>query len=645
MATNPMTQYNPQLAAAVAEGDIRSLLMVLVQTTADLRWLQPPFAPARDVRLIPDPEAGLSKEIQNEIRSAIVELFSGAAPDPAIVDPDNELLLRMMSVCLGERVAPEYAPLMREEMGFVSRDLTWQTADAKADIGRHHVLIVGAGVCAIALAVSLNKLGIPYTIVEKNSDLGGTWFVNQYPGCGVDTPNHSYSYSFSQGHDWTRYFSSREEIWRYLKKVAREGDILKNVRLNTELLSSRWDEAKGVWCSVLRTPNGEQRLETAILVSAIGQLNDPLRVHFTNEEAFKGRIVHSAMWPEGLEMSGKHVAIIGTGATAMQLAPTIADDVASLAIYQRSPQWARPIKGYADPIPSGAQWLLKHLPAYAKWYRFNMFWRYGDSLLPALRKDPNWPHPDRSVNRSNDRHREELSNFIRSELADRPDLIDKCMPTYPPYGKRILLDNGWYQMLKKRNVELVTEPINRFSRVGIVAQDGVERPADIIVVSTGFKVTEMAARLSLVGRDGQDLRDVWANDNPTAYLGLTVPGFPNFFCMMGPNSGPAHGGSIVFQSECQTRYITSCLVQMIEVGLSAIEVRQDVLETYVRKVDAAHEQMIWTHPGMTTYYRNKQGRVFSAMPWRFVDYWRMTHDANLDEYQVEKGPASLNKAG
>jgi len=167
-----------------------------------------------------------------------------------------------------------------------------------------------------------------------------------------------------------------------------------------------------------------------------------------------------------------------------------------------------------------------------------------------------------------------------------------------------------------------------------VTADGTSRGADIIVIATGFKVTEMAARLNITGRDDKDLREKWANDNPTAYLGLTVPDFPNFFCMLGPNSGPAHGGSVIFQSECQSRYISACLVGMIERGIAAIDVRQDVHDDYVRKVNTEHEAMIWTHPGMTTYYRNKSGRVFSAMPWRFVDYWAMTHDPDFGQYRL-----------
>lgn len=624
------------LASAISEGDIRVLLMVLVHMTGDMRWLEPPYVPKRDVRLIPDPDAGVPKEIQDEIRAAVLKLFENGEPRPAITDPGNELMLRMMRATLGEKVTPEYAPLMREEMGFIPREMRWTKRPSEAVLAGQHVLIAGAGVCAIALGVALGRLGIPYTIVEKNAEIGGTWYVNRYPGCGVDTPNHSYSFSFGKRNPWTRYFAQRQELHDYLLKVVNEHDIRKHVRLKAELTSSRWDEGKKRWISTLRTEKGEETVESTALVSAIGQLNDPAPARFKDDETYKGETIHSALWHDDIKLDGRHVAVIGTGATAMQLVPSIADRVASVTVYQRTPQWARPVQGYADPITDGAQWLLAHLPFYVQWYRFNMFWRYGDGLLPFLRKDPAWPHPERAVNKGNDRHREELTDFIIAELKDRPDLIEKCVPTYPPYGKRILLDNNWFRTLTKPNVELVTEPIDRFAPEGIVTTDGSLRKHDLIVISTGFKVTEMAARLNISGRGGKNLRQAWAGDNPTAYLGLTVPDFPNLFVMLGPNSGPAHGGSVIFQSECQSRYITSCLVEMIEHGLAAIDVRPSAHDEYVRKVDAEHEQMIWTHPGMTTYYRNSRGRVFSAMPWRFVDYWQMTHDVDLADYKQTK---------
>src|SRR5437763_9641686 len=268
------------LSSAIAEGDIRVLLMVLVHMTGDERWLEPPYKPKRDVRLIPDPDAGMPAEIQQEIRAAVLQLFANGTPQPVITDPGNELMLKMMRACLGENVAPEYAPLMREEMGFIPRDVRWTRRPSGDALTAQHVLIVGAGVCAIALGVALGRLGIPYTIVEKNAELGGTWYVNRYPGCGVDTPNHSYSYSFGARNQWTRYFAQREELLDYLKTVALEHDVRSHIRFNTKLASSRWDETKLRWVSSLETAHGVEEFESATLVSAIGQLNDPSPAHF-----------------------------------------------------------------------------------------------------------------------------------------------------------------------------------------------------------------------------------------------------------------------------------------------------------------------------------------------------------------------------
>ena len=248
------------LSSAIAEGDIRVLLMVLVHMTGDLRWLEPPYTPRRDVRLIPDPQAGVPEAIQDEIRAAVLELFANGEPTPAIADPGDELMLKMMRACLGENVAPEYAPLMREEMGFTSRDARWNTRPPAEQLQKDHVLIVGAGVCAIALGAGLGRLGIPYTIVEKNAELGGTWYINRYPGCGVDTPNHSYSFSFGARNQWSRYFARREELLDYLKKVALEHDVRSHIRFNTQLTASRWDEGKRRWISTLQTASGDRNL-------------------------------------------------------------------------------------------------------------------------------------------------------------------------------------------------------------------------------------------------------------------------------------------------------------------------------------------------------------------------------------------------
>ncbi|MCX6522609.1 MAG: NAD(P)/FAD-dependent oxidoreductase [Actinobacteria bacterium] len=618
----------------LAKADLRLVLMCLVHLTGDLAWLEPPFRPTRDVRLVPDPRAGLPDEVQDRIRTAVRRLLQDGVPDAAIVDPGDELMQRMMSVCLGEEVPAEYAPMMRGELGLVATDPAPSTPlDADHE---PHVLVVGAGISGIAMGAALGRVGVGYTIVEQREEVGGTWWDNRYPGCGVDTPNHAYSYSHSYGSGepfaWSRYFSKRDEIEQYLQRCADEFEVRPNVRFGTEVCGASWDEAAQQWHVSVRDDRGEHTLVADVLVSAIGLLHVPRMPQVPGMESFEGLIVHPSRWPDDLDLRGKRVAVVGTGATAMQLVPTIADEVAALTVYQRSPQWARDIGGYRDTIPTADQWLFEHLPFYARWFRFAMFWRYGDGLLVTLRKDPDWPYPERSMNRRNERHRVEMAEFIERELAGRPDLLEQCLPDYPPYGKRILIDNGWFRTLTRPHVELVTDAIDHLDAGAVVTADGTRREADVVVFATGFHVMEMAARLGLRGRDGIDLADVWADENASAHLGITVPGFPNLFCMGGPNTGLGHGGSGMFVAECQTRYIVDAVEQMRRRGLRSLEVRREVHDEYVARVDAEHEQLIWTHPGMTNWYRNRAGRIVAIMPWRLVDYWQMTREVRLDDF-------------
>ena len=622
------------LASALRAGDIRVLLMVLVHLTGDRAWLSAPYRPKRDVRIVPDPSAGIAPSAQEQVRAAVLQRLLSGEP-PAITDPGDELIVEMMSACLAEDVPPEYARLTREEMGFVSRDVAWSQDSAAVRERAPTVLIVGAGVSGIALAVRLDRLGIRYTIVERNQDIGGTWYENRYPGCGVDTPNHSYSFSFGERYAWSRYFSPREEIQDYLLRIVEEFGLRERIRFGTRLVGAEWSEGRNVWTARVTDERGvTESLEAQVLVTAVGHFGQPIVPPVEGRDLFKGKQLHSGQWPAEIDLRGARLAVIGTGASAMQIVPMVADSVRSLTIYQRSPQWVRPIARYSDPIGAETQWLLREVPFYAGWFRFTMFWRYGDGLLPFLRKDPAWPHPERSINRGNDRHREELTQHIRSELRERPDLIERCTPTYPPYGKRILLDNGWYKALLKPNVELVTGEVVRLHEDGVEARDGSRRAADVVIWATGFDLGELAARLNIVGEHGRTLAEAWEERGPAAYLGMMVPGFPNFFSLLGPNSGLGHGGSTIFQAECQARYISSALVAMAERDLAAITVQEEVFEHFVQKVDQEHEGMIWTHPGMTTYYRNKKGRVTTVTPWRLADNWAMTHDIDLGDFRI-----------
>lgn len=621
-----------ETARALEAADLRVLLMVMNQLTGDAKWLAPPFAPRRDVRLIAKEHAGLDEEAQAELRAAALEALTSGPITPAFHDPGDEKAQEMMSACLGERVPAEYAPMMREEMGFAPRWLPPPSGRRPAA----PVLIVGAGPSGLALGAQLQAMEIPFVILERNASVGGTWYENRYPGCAVDTPNHAYSFSFGRRHDWRRYFSRQPDLLAYLRDRAAEFGLDRVIRFNTRLTEAAWDEDARLWRAKVEGPDGPEYMAACALVSAIGPLSLPNRVRFPGDDSFRGPIFHSAEWPEGLEVAGKRIAVIGTGASSMQITPTLAPVAERLTVYQRTPQWARHIPRFQDDMAEENRWLLRHVPYYAEWFRFTMLWRYGDGLLRTLRRDPDWPHFDRSMNRINDKHREEMANHILSELEGRPDLIEKAMPDYPPYGKRILLDNGWFRTLRRDNVDLVTDAVERITPTGVVA-GGEERPADIIVLATGFNVNRSAARLNLTGRGGVSLSDQWAGDDPKAYLGVTVPNFPNLFVMQGPGTGLAHGGSAIFTSECQARYICGCLSAMIEGGFDAMEVRAEVHDAYMERLDAEHAELIWAHPGLTTYYRNSAGRVTSIMPWRLVDYYGMTKAPDLKEYLVAKG--------
>jgi 4-hydroxyacetophenone monooxygenase len=635
-----------RLDRALGQADLRVLLMVLYHMTGDEKWLSEQYRPKRDVSLIADINAGFDPVRQAEIRNAASEVLMSDKP-AAVPTPDNPLMLRMMSQCLNERIAPEYGQMMREEVGFASRFANWrdpQRAGQRLKCRRFRVGIVGAGTGGIILATNLRKLGIECVVFERAAEVGGTWRDHTYPGCSVDTPNHAYSFSFGSRYSWSRYFAPRDQLQDYLVGIATETGIRDNIRFSTEVESARWNEKDSMWDVATNSSAGRETVQVNVLVSAIGQLSKANRIPIEGEETFPGPLFHPKYWPEDLDLSEKRVAIVGTGASAMQIVADIAPKVGHLTIYQRTAQWARPIPRYHDPIEEDQQWLLKTVPFYDQWFRLTMLWRYGDGLLPTLRKDPNWPHPTRSVNSTNERHRVQMQSYIEEKLADRPDLLAKAIPSYPPYGKRILLDAGWYDALLRPNVELVTEKIDHIEGSAVVASDGTKRDADVVVVSTGYDVNGVVPSLNITGRNGLNLADAWANDNPYAHLSTSVPGFPNFFVVLGPNTGLAHGGSAIFMNECVGRYIADFVSRMVEDDIEIVEVTKKAAAEYTQRVDAEHEKLVWTTQGLDSYYRNPQGRVTFACPWRLVDFWQMTHEADLQNYCVTYRGGGLNDA-
>ena len=627
------------LEQAFQEASIPTLLMCLVQITGDESWLREPFLPKRDTNLFADESGGLTEAVQQQIRGALATVLAEiSAGERKIAPPPNsELFTKMMSLCVAEEVASEYAPMMMEAMGLSARDVSWKNlaADSKEALENFNVLIIGAGFSGICAAIKLDQLGIRWMMADSNAEIGGTWLVNDYPEAGVDTPNHFYSFTFAPNHRWPKYFSKRIDVLNYCKSVAEKFKVTGRISLSTEVVSTTWDEASQKWKVVLRDQHGElHKVRANVVISGVGQLNRPKKSFIKGIESFSGPCFHSAQWRHDVNLAGTRVAIIGTGASSMQILRTVALQASEVTIFQRSPQWVRPSNDYHRDVKPQTMWLFENVPFYYDWYRFGLFWRFGDGLLPTLRRDENWPHLQRSMNSRNDKHRVQLTEYLLAQLEGRPDLVDKTLPDYPPYGKRILVDNDWYKTLRRENVELVASGVDRIDGNQVVALDGSSRQVDVIILATGFEAGKMLASVAVTGRNGVTLRETWGDDNPRAYKGMTMPNFPNLFCLYGPNTNVAHGGSVIFQAECQMRYITSCITQMIESQISSVDIRSEVHDAYNKAVDDEHDQLVWSHPGMDSWYKNSQGRIFSPMPWRFVDYWSMTHDADLSDYLV-----------
>ena len=527
---HPAARPDPMRQAALAQASVPTLLMCLAQITQDPRWLQPPYQPKRDIAIFAEPSGGLAPEAQQAVRTALArvldELASGQRKLPPT--PPPERLLAMMSCCLGEPLPPEYVPMAMEEMGFADRRLDWRSGTAPARRAQFKVLVIGAGFSGLCAAHRLQQMGIGFEVVDKNAELGGTWFENSYPEAGVDTPNHFYSYSFAPNLGWSSNYAKRDEVWQYQRRVATDLALLRHIRFNTEATALQWHEDRQQWQIDSREPDGSLHTRWAdAVITAVGQLNRPKLTTIPGLDSFTGEHWHSAQWRHGVPLADRDVAIIGTGASAMQFLRSVAAEARTVTVFQRSPQWARPPQDYHGSVSPEAQWLLANVPYYYAWYRFGLMWRFGDGLLPTVRRDPSWPHPQRAMNHRNDSQRRQLTDYLQGQLADRPDLLARCLPDYPPYGKRILIDNGWYQALKRPNVRLVCAAVDRVEADQIVDATGQRHRADVILLATGFEPGKMLGPLSVRGRSGLPLAQLWAGDNPRAYLGITVPDHPN----------------------------------------------------------------------------------------------------------------------
>ena len=383
------------LREAVADANIPTLLMVLVQLTGDLKWLKSPFLPKPVLGKNDVNGGGLSESVQDEARAAFVEavLAWQKGKPVAIPVPAKDLLQQMLNVGFGGDIRADYVPWAA---GLLRGTLP-PPAQVPVPAG-YRALIIGAGASGLCAAAFLRNMGIEFVLVEKSPQVGGTWFDNRYPGCGVDTPNHHYSFSFVDN-DWTRFFCRRNELKAYLDKAADELKVRQHIRFETEATENVYDDATQQWVTTLRLPGGAlEKLRTNIVIAAVGLFNPPTIPSLQGLSSFKGPAVHTAAWPlAGLELAGKRVAVIGNGASAMQLVPAIADTAASVTIFQRTPQWAAPLSEcFRGDVPLPLRALLNGVPLYRRWYRVRLAYMFDDLTYPLVQIDPDWPHQERS---------------------------------------------------------------------------------------------------------------------------------------------------------------------------------------------------------------------------------------------------------
>ncbi|WP_118178868.1 flavin-containing monooxygenase [Paraburkholderia phosphatilytica] len=502
-------------------------------------------------------------------------------------------------------------------MPFASPNSTSGAAHAKAP----RIAIVGSGFAGIGMAIRLQKMGITSFIVyEAASGVGGTWRENTYPGAACDVPSHLYSFSFEPNPDWSRIFSPQQEILEYLKRCARKYDVERYIRFDTAVRAARFDDARQVWHLTLARrsePAGTtETVEADIVIAATGPLSRPEFPDIEGLDRF-GKFFHSACWDHDYPLAGKRVAVIGTGASAIQFVPQIQPQVAQLALFQRTAPWVMPRGDHA--VGEHARWLYRTLPFTQRVVRQAIYWQLESRAIAFVLQPKLLAIP---------------MGFARSYLERRvtdPALREKLTPNHTLGCKRVLLSSDYYRAVTKPNVEVVTAPIREIVADGIVTADGTHHPADAIICGTGFLVNDVPTPFAVTGANGADLSERWLRDGPEAYLGVSIADFPNFFMIVGPNTGLGHN-SMIYMIESQIQYIADCLRTLQHRGARTMELRADVQRAYNAQLQARLARSVWAS-GCRSYYQTKSGKNTAIWPGFSFGFRRRTRRMRPDDYR------------
>lgn len=479
---------------------------------------------------------------------------------------------------------------------------------------RVRIAIVGAGFGGIAAAIRLKQRGYDdFVVFERSTEVGGTWRDNTYPGCACDVPSHMYSLSFALNPDWTRSFSTQQEIWTYLRRCVAEHNLQPHLRLGHDVRGAAWDEADAHWH--IETSRGPWRAE--LLVLAPGPLSEPAIPDLPGLATFSGEMFHSARWNHDHDLTGRRVAVIGTGASAVQFVPRIAPVVGQLYVFQRTAAWVMP--RLDRPITRFERRLFRMFPPAQRMARAGVYW--GRELLATAFLRPPLMRVGQAVARRH-LHRSVKDPALRAALT----------PTYTMGCKRVLLSNDFYPTFNRHNVELVTEGIAEVRPTEIVTRDGARRPVDTIIFGTGFHVTDMPMTHAVRGRDGRSLAEAWRG-SMYAYRGCTVAGFPNLFMLLGPNTGLGHN-SVVFMIEAQIHYLLGMLRHLDRSRAVAVEPTEHAQAAYVAALDRRMAKTVWLRGGCRSWYLDASGRNSTLWPGYSWSYWLRTRRFDPAAYRT-----------
>jgi 4-hydroxyacetophenone monooxygenase len=561
--------------------------------------------------------------------ATLLKAYRDAGAGELPLGPEDRLFASL-GLTIGGELPEAERDIWLEQAAFDpwARALDWKVAEPPAERAQFNVAVIGAGLSGLNAAVQLQRAGIPFQVFEKNDEVGGTWYENQYPGARVDTQSRTYTHIFGAAFPYPYTYCPQEENMRYMRWVADTFAIRDKVQFNTEIESIVWDEQAQEWAITATGPNGKQVCRANAVITCVGFLSRPQLPEIEGMADFAGTSCHTAQWPKDLDLAGKRVAVIGSGATGYQTTPVIAKAAAETILFQRTPSWCIPNQLYLRRLPEQVLWLERNFPYFVNFARLRSSWILGpESMKRSFRIDPDFKD-EHTLSPTNKAMRDGYVAFVNQKLAGRPELIDKMIPVAPPMSSRpIVIDvnDSVLDALAEGTAKLVSDPIERVTAKGIVA-GGVEYPLDVIVYATGFRANDFLWPLEVRGRGGLRIEELWAKDGPRAYIGAMLPGFPNLFMAYGPNTNNLGGFQIIDLVEIEMRFALACIAGLIKQGKRTVDVSSQAYWRFNEELDREEQQMIYMDPRAHNYYQTGAGRSAVNLPIHFARIWRWLRD-------------------